>query len=326
VKAILVLVACVKPLLSAALATLSAILDGQSAVARKAGLPTESIDRLRDWKLENPEFDEPAENRGAELANDIGSLLFNIVELAVKGVSCVVHIVLLCGAVALLVFAKGSRIAQDTVAEVLEKYLGDFATELYKNGGTLIDQLLGGSLPADKANARTSFAERIINRMAKVEDLDRTCATALEEAWQKSMDLNVGEDWQSRVTMVAKRESEENAWWQTWDGVAAFLDHSGAFLKLFAKMVQATVLVVAALGAGLVGIPALLVKFALKSTPAGGVWNPTDALDLGAAVERSVDVLDLCAVRMPILLKETVALGCIYVLAPSRIRHLYSAM
>jgi hypothetical protein len=259
--------------------------------------------------------------------HEIGSLLTSIVELAIKGVSGLVHIVLLCGAVTLLVFAKAAKgAARDAVAEVLEKYIGDFATELYKNGGTLVDQLFGGSLPPDRAQSKKSFSEQITNRLAKVEDLDRTCATALEEAWKRSMDLDVGEEWQSMVSMVVKRESEENAWWQTWDGVTDFLDLTGAFLKLFAKIVQGALLVAAALGVGLVAIPALLVKFALKETPAGGVWKGAEALDLGTALERSIDVLDFCAVRMPILLKESIALACIYVLAPSRIRHLYTAM
>ncbi|MBV9494508.1 MAG: hypothetical protein JOZ54_09695, partial [Acidobacteria bacterium] len=325
----------VRPLISFAETLVSGLISFAASMATRAGLPSRYVDNIARWSLGGPDVQGPLSEAGAgvQAVGLAGSFMRRTVELAIRGLACAGHVVLLGVSASWIFVGKALKAmdwgpaiggAEETFGEIIEKYLGDAANDFYAAAGAKVDRYLGPILPTDEKRAKKDAASLVLDCVASLEDFDRKTSTALEDAWQRSMDLNVYEDWQSAISRVTKQETEDLRKWQSIDGAQWYMETAGAFLKLFAKFVQAVLFVWAALGAGVIGIPVLLLKLG-RNAVQDPVWKPSDALDFAASVEKACDVLDFVMVRVPVLVKETIALSCIYNLGSVRIRKLYPA-
>lgn len=309
-----------------------------AAMARKAGLPLQYVENIARWSMGGPDVAGPIQAEtppGTKALKLVARLFVTLFEAAIRATACACHVILIAVAVAWMLVGKAIKALdwgpviegfEETVGEIIEKYLGDFANWVYNGVGSVLDSLLGGwLLPRDPARPRKDACDILLDKIASLDDLDAKCAPALGEALRRSRELDVYEDWESAIHSVAKQENEEDATWQELDTATEFLDSTAPFLKLFAKFVQAVLFAWAALGAGVVGIPLFIYKVLSEEgvAPKPAVWSPTDALDFASAIEKVVDAVDFVVVRMPILLKESVALACVYNLAPIRIQRLY---
>lgn len=334
-KGLLASLQMVRPLISFAETLVAGLISFAASMAARAGLPPRYIDNIARWSLGGPDVQGPLSEAGAgvQAVHLAGSFLRRTVEVAIRGLACAGHVVLLGVSASWLFVGKALKAmdwgpavggAEETFGEIIEKYLGDTANDFYAAAGAKLDQYLGPVLPADEKRAKKDATSLVLDCVASLEDFDRKTSAALEDAWQRSMDLDVYEDWQGAISRVTKQETEDLRKWQSVDGAQWYMETAAAFLKLFAKFVQAVLFVWAALGAGVIGIPVLLLKLG-RNVVQDPVWKPSDALDLAASVEKACDVLDFVMVRVPVLVKETVALSCIYNLGSVRIRKLYPA-
>lgn len=311
-------------------------------------------------KVDIPEDDAPAPADAAEAAG-FGNAILTIVRF---GATIFLHVVaILAGALVFAIKLAGKAAkslfpepyegSKATLGEVIEQYLGNFSDGFYEAFITPLERLFRAlfGLPApagtSAAQAEEGFvakllkpgvlvqesASALMDRLCSVADLDVASAAALEDAYSRSVRLDVIEEWQPTVTKVSKRELTHMALFQQLDEIVFVTDHSAATLKFAVKIVQAIAFVWATAAEMLIRV---LAKLAIKvvstsATPRaaveGRIADATEqkagAMGFSTKFEQCVDAIELCVVRLPILAKELAVLIFLYYIAPTRIRDLY---
>jgi hypothetical protein len=325
-------------------------------LARKAGLSEEYLARLRGINPNDVDIgrlfgDDPAGTSGIGqgLKGMVAILLgllrtgFKILCLFLHGVGVLAcwGLKLVAAGVKALPWGPAYEGSVNTVGEVIEQYLGEFANDAYGGFGSFVDGLVTtffpflGS-PSGKGGLEgKDVLDVVLEKFIKPEDLDEQLAGPLGKAHESSLALDVDEDWQAVVSKVSREEVALMQGWQKAAESTELLEEISAWAMLAAKVIQMFTFSAAffaerfasVLKATLQKLPASAgsAPWAVRqaATVAGYEAKQKGFLDFAGDYEKSIDIHELVLIRLPIFVKEVVALACVYFLAPTRIRDLY---
>jgi hypothetical protein len=99
--------------------------------------------------------------------------------------------------------------------------LGDWAKNAYDAVGSIVEGLLAKvglsdskDAAAVKARSGRDLNEVFMDLVASLDDMDRLCAPALKEAYSKSLQMQIAQDWRTRLKQTIDNESWMQNWWQ----------------------------------------------------------------------------------------------------------------
>jgi hypothetical protein len=324
-------------------------------LARKAGLSEEYLARLagrdpNDVDVSRLFAADPAGNSAmAQGMRGLVGILLGLLRTSFKVFCLFLHGVgvlacwglkLAAAAVKALPWGPAYEGSVNTVGEVIEEYLGDFAGDAYGSLGSFVDgvltRLFAGTAPGASSGLEGKDAlDLVLDRFIKAEDLDQRLAGPLQKAHEGSLALDVLEDWQAAVSKVSREEIALMQGWQKAAESTELVEEISAWAMLAAKVIQMFTFSAAffaerfasVLRATLQKLPASAgsAPWAVRqaATVAGYEAKQKGFLDLAGDYEKNIDILELALIRAPIFVKEVVALACVYFLAPTRIRDLY---
>lgn len=219
-----------------------------------------------------------------------------------------------------------------TIGEIIEDLLGQLAGAIYDNFGAILEGLIKGAelIPTPPTElSNKNAADVVMDAIVTVQDLDARCAPELQRAYEKSHALTMSEEWEEAVRIVSKQELAVMAKLETAKDAINVLDTGAPFVKLGVKLVQMVTFAWGTLAATAVRVVGKIAQVAPRIPYItdllaflGGTTGK-HAMDFAGYFEKAIDVMELILVRGVILLKEIVALGSIYAIAPTRIKGLY---
>ena len=92
--------------------------------------------------------------------------------------------------------------------EIIEVAIGNAASAIYDNFGSLLEQLITGAPPANNPAPGSlptkNAADVIMDALVTLSDLDNLCAPEVQRAYERAHALNVPKDWQRPSTARRK--------------------------------------------------------------------------------------------------------------------------
>jgi len=235
-----------------------------------------------------------------------------------------------------------------TWAEQLEEKLGDWAKNAYDAVGSIVEGLLAKvglsdskDAAAVKARSGRDLNEVFMDLVASLDDMDKLGAPALKEAYRNSLQVQVAQDWRTRLKQAIDNESSMQNWWQEFytnkDGDYGFVqwaDSVDRWSKVAVRVVQGICFGAAALQSALAKL------FAEAATEAAFKGNRDAAAvldlksqdhattakartDFAGMFETLADVLTLIFTKGLIFGLELGHLFYIVIKSPRRVEELY---
>lgn len=240
------------------------------------------------------------------------------------------HICIMLAALAIRVFAAtisaimknlGYEGAIEFWGEVLDNQIGSWLGEMYDSAGKWLE---AKRAEPDKTPSK-SLCDTIMDKVWSLEDMDRTIADCLNQAYESSVGLEVPNGWLDHITNVSRIEDALMTQWNkdyttddkdSW-GWIQIGEEISRWVKLAAKIFQMIMLAEAVLIEGLIKLAAKI-GFQLFDGP-----STETPVGLTSTADLVVDSSDLFF-RAAIFGAETMKLYTLIHALPERIRVLYT--